>query len=81
MATNKPAHTVKLGRVKATIWRNETKFGTRYTVNFSRTYKAQDGSLKNSDSFDAQDLPLIEKLSEEALRWVAMRPEQAVQEA
>ena len=71
--TNKPAHTLRLGRVKATIWANETKYGMRFTVNFARTYKAQDGSLKSADSFDVQDLPLVEHLAGEALRWIAVR--------
>ncbi|XZE43949.1 hypothetical protein SH467x_003531 [Pirellulaceae bacterium SH467] len=42
MAQNdKPVHEIRLGKVKAAIWRNETESGTRYGVTFSRIYEAR----------------------------------------
>ena len=47
---NKPKHEVRLGRIKGTIWENETKTGPRCNVTFTRIYK--DGNdWKDSDSF------------------------------
>ena len=34
----KPAHEIRLGRIKATIWENETENGTRHYVTVSRIY-------------------------------------------
>ena len=41
MTTNKakPVHEVRLGFIKAAVWRNETESGVRYNVTFSRLYK------------------------------------------
>jgi hypothetical protein len=64
MATNKPVREEKLGRVRAALWANETKFGTRYSVRFSRSYRDKDGKFHDSDSFDIADLAHIEKLAE-----------------
>lgn len=66
---NKPAHEIRLGRIKATIWANETENGTRYNVTFTRLYK--DGDLwKDSDSFGRDDLPLMAKLADRAHSWI-----------
>ena len=39
MANQKPVAEVRIGRVKAAIWPNETEGRTRHTVTFSRLYK------------------------------------------
>ena len=41
---NKPVDEVRIGRVKATIWRNQTEDGKprRYNVVFARLYKDGD---------------------------------------
>lgn len=39
MADNKPAAEFRDGRLKATIWRNETDKGTFYSTDVSRSYK------------------------------------------
>ena len=35
----KPVHEVRLGRIRAAIWENETQVGIRYNVNVARIYK------------------------------------------
>ena len=40
MAQERPVHEVRLGKVKAAIWRNETEVGVRYGVTFSAFTKA-----------------------------------------
>jgi len=60
MKTNKtkPVHEVRLGTIKAAVWRNETEAGVRYNATFSRLYKDGDGS-KSTDSFGRDDLPTL----------------------
>ena len=54
--TNKPVDEVRIGRVKATIWRNETEDGKpRYNVVFSRLYKDGD-TWASTPSFGRNDL-------------------------
>jgi len=66
---NKPVHDIRLGAIKAAIWANQTPKGTRYSVTFTRLYKDGD-QWKRSESFGRDDLPLIEKVADEAFRWI-----------
>ena len=45
--TQKPIHEVRLGTIKAAVWRNETGSGVRYNVTFSRIYKTQHHTVKS----------------------------------
>ncbi|XZE20339.1 hypothetical protein SH449x_000207 [Pirellulaceae bacterium SH449] len=70
MAQNeKPVHEVRLGKVKAAIWRNENDSGTRYGVTFSRIYKTDDG-WESSSSFGRDELPLLGKVADMAHTWI-----------
>ncbi len=72
MATDtkaRPVHEVRLGRVKAAIWENETQNGTRHNVTLSRLYKDGD-DWKDSSSFGRDDLPLVEKVAAQAHAWI-----------
>ena len=65
MANRKPVHEVRLGKIKAAIWSNETERGLRFNVTVSRIYK--DGEeWKTSDSFGRDDLPLLIKVLDRA---------------
>jgi hypothetical protein len=69
MPKQKPAHEIRLGRVKATIWANETENGTRHNVTVSRIYK--DGEdWKQTASFGRDDLPLVAKVVDLAHLWI-----------
>ena len=37
-----PVHTIRMGLVKASIWKNETKVGTRHQVTVCRLFKNGD---------------------------------------
>ncbi|MDX2198773.1 MAG: hypothetical protein SF069_07360 [Phycisphaerae bacterium] len=66
----KPAHTIKLGRVKAAIWANQSeKGGTRYNVTLTRLYKEGD-TWKDSSSFGRDELPLAIKVLDLAHTWM-----------
>jgi hypothetical protein len=69
MPKQKPAHEIRLGRVKATIWANETENGTRHNVTVSRIYKDGD-EWKQTTSFGRDDLPLVAKVVDLAHLWI-----------
>ncbi len=65
MATStKPSHEVRLGRVKAVAFPNETENGIRHGISFSKLYK-KDDKWESSSSFSRQDLPLLAKVADE----------------
>ena len=65
MANPKPISEVRIGRVKAAIWPNETKGRTRHNVTFSRLYKDGD-QWKSTQSFGRNDLLLLAKVADQA---------------
>jgi hypothetical protein len=65
----KPVHEIRLGRIKAAIWRNDTETGVRHNVTVSRLYKDGD-AWKRSDSFGREDLPLVAKVADLAHTWI-----------
>jgi len=65
----KPAHEIRLGRIKATIWENETDNGTRHNVTVCRLYKDGD-QWKQTTSFGREDLPLVAKVVDLAHTWI-----------
>lgn len=64
MEKKKPVHEIRIGRVRAAIWENETESGEiRYSVTFSKLYK--DGEQwKDSASFGRQELLLVAKVAD-----------------
>ena len=65
----KPAHEVRLGAIKAAVWRNETQTGARFNVKLSRIYKDGD-TWKSTDSFGRDDLLLLAKVADKAHSWI-----------
>jgi hypothetical protein len=67
----KPVHEVRLGKVKAAIWANETEGGIiRHNVTFSRIYKDADNQWQTSSSFGRDELPLLGKVADLAHTWI-----------
>ena len=65
----KPIHEVRLGRLKAAVWKNESEGGVHYNVTFSRIYKDGD-NWKSTDSFGRDDLLLLGKVADHAHSWI-----------
>ena len=65
----KPVHEIRLGRIKAAIWENETDNGTRHNVTISRLYKDGD-QWKQTTSFGREDLPLVAKVADLVHTWI-----------
>ena len=66
---NAPVYEVRLGSIKAAIWVNDTKNGSRHSVRISRLYKDGD-DWRTSDTFGRDDLPLVEKVADMAHAWI-----------
>ena len=67
--SKRPIHEIRMGRVRAAIWENETQNGTRYNVTFSRLYRDGD-QWKDSGSFGRDDLPLVAKVADRVHTWI-----------
>lgn len=75
--SKKPVHEIRLGRIRAAIWENETQNGLRHNVTFSRLYKDGD-QWKDSGSFGRDDLPLLVKVADQVHTWIfQQKPEDA----
>ena len=73
----KPAHEIKLGRIKAVIWSNETEKGNRYNVQLKRIFRVDenkrgenDNGWRETDSFGRDDLLQVAKVSDMAHSWM-----------
>jgi len=64
MTKAKPTSEVRLGKIKAAIWANETENGIRYNVTFSRLYKDGEG-WQHTQSFSRDDLLVLAKLADQ----------------
>ncbi len=65
----RPAHEIRLGRIKATIWANQNDNGTWYNVTLSRSYKDGD-EWKSSPSFGRDELLTVAKAADLANTWI-----------
>jgi hypothetical protein len=71
--TNKPAHEIRIGGLRATIWKNATENGARFNTTFERTYR--DGEVwKSTDSFGRDDLLTLGFLAQACFAWVSQQP-------
>ena len=70
----KPVHELRLGRIRAAVWLNETENGPRYNVQISRLYKDKADKWKDSTSFGREDLPLVGKVADMAMVWIYENP-------
>ncbi len=66
---NRPAHEIRLGRVKATIWANQGDNGPWFNVTLSRNYKDGD-EWKSSASFGRDELLNVAKAADMANTWI-----------
>lgn len=67
----KPIHEVRLGLIKAAVWKNETDTGVRYNVTVCRLYKENgDDGWKRTESFGRDDLLVLAKALDQAHSWI-----------
>jgi hypothetical protein len=67
----RPARTIRMGRIRAAIWRNQTESGVLYNTTFERIYKVDDErGWQSSESFGPNDLLLLAKVADMAHTWI-----------
>ena len=64
-----PAHVIRFGLIKGSIWKNQTRAGERYTITVVRLFKNGD-RWTESTRFGRDDLPLVAKVCDLAHTWV-----------
>jgi hypothetical protein len=69
---NQPIHEVRLGFIKAAVWKNDTETGVRYNVTFNRLYKDGD-HWRSTESFGRDDLLLLAKVADKTHSWICAR--------
>lgn len=74
-AKQKPVHEVRMGRIKAAIWANESENGTRHNVTITRLYKDGD-DWKTSTSFGRDELHLVAKVADLAESWIYLHAQE-----
>ena len=65
-----PVKTLRLGRIKAAIWENETDKQKFYNVTFARGYPDDAKNWHDSDSFGRDDLLPVAKLADQAHTFI-----------
>ena len=70
-----PVEEVRIGVVKAAIWRNATEDGGFfYNATFSRLYRTEEEDWRSTRSFGGRDLLLLAKVADAAhTRILALR--------
>lgn len=79
--TNTPVQRLTDGKLKATIWKNSTKEGFRYSVQLNRIYEDKNGTLQNTDSFSGSELLRIARLAQIAYDEILIHREEDKQTA
>jgi hypothetical protein len=59
----RPVEQVRIGGIKAAIWKNEGENGTWFNVTFQRLYKSEEGQWSSTANFGRDDLLLLAKVA------------------
>jgi hypothetical protein len=59
-----PVEEVRIGSIKAAIWRNEGESGPRFNITFQRLYRTEDGKWQSTTSFGRDDLLVLMKVAD-----------------
>ena len=65
----KPIHEIRLGLIKARIWRKNSRNGLRHTVSAVRLFRNGD-VWKESNRFGRDDLPVLRLAIDRAHTWI-----------
>lgn len=68
--SNAPAKRFRIGYVTVTIWRNDGTERPFYTVEVQRTYKDDNGELRNTSSLNHADVLVAAHLLTLANAWI-----------
>jgi hypothetical protein len=67
----RPAHEVRIGRIRASVWRNHSdQHGAWYSVSITRSFKQGD-QWRSASTFGKDDLLVVAEVSRLAFHWIA----------
>jgi hypothetical protein len=69
VSTKRPIHEIRLGRIQAAIWANQSQGQMWFNVTIARSFQ-ENGEWKESSGFRRDDLPIVAKLAEMAYAWI-----------
>jgi hypothetical protein len=75
---NRPVHTVRHGRIKATVWVNQTQRGPMHNVTLSRSYQDEEGNWHDTQSFGFDELMTVAKAVFDAHTFISNERAKAV---
>jgi hypothetical protein len=61
-----PVEDIRIGSIKAAIWRNDGENGARFNVTLQRLYRTGDGQWHSTASFGRDDLLVVMKVADAA---------------
>jgi hypothetical protein len=64
----KPTFSIRIGKIKATCWKNTSGENSFMSYKLSRSYKDKEGHWMDSDAYGIEDLPVIASLVAEIQR-------------
>jgi hypothetical protein len=67
---NRPVFELRYGRLKASIWRQDSDRGHFFNVVLARSYKDDAGQWQNSNSLGERDLLEAAKLLTDCYTWI-----------
>jgi hypothetical protein len=67
---DRPVHKIRLGSVKACVWKNDSPTGPRFNTTFARLYKDEQ-EWKTTESFSRDDLLVLAKVADHAHSWIS----------
>ena len=70
MEKNKPATEIKIGPIKATVWKNSGSKGDYYNIAFCKLYKKGD-SWETTTNFSCDDLGLLDTAIKRTSAWLS----------
>ena len=65
----KPAHTIRIGLVRASIWKSDGSNGDAFTVTVDRQWREATGEWKDSPTFLPGDLRHLARAASECALW------------
>jgi aryl-phospho-beta-D-glucosidase BglC (GH1 family) len=71
----KPIHEIRLSKIKAAIWQNDTDNGVRYNVTLGRLYK-EGQNWKQTESFGRDDLPALAEVIHQTWLWIFQKQQE-----
>ena len=77
MTNNQPFDTIRVGRIKATIWENENQQGGIFhSVTLARNFRDDNNQWQETNTFSVDDMPRVRMASDKAYESIYARLQQ-----